>query len=202
MPLLLGISLTEKSKMKLREQNPALILVDIQKGFSDEDYWGGNRNNKDAEIVCGTILRKWRELNLPVFHIRHSSTNPNSRLYKQNPGFDFNDNVLPNENEPVITKNVNSAFIGNDLKDQLDSLGIEVLVFVGLTTNHCISSTVRMSGNFGYENYLISDATATFDRIGVNHLKYDSETIHLTSLANLKEEFATIWDSKKLMEKI
>jgi nicotinamidase-related amidase len=38
--------------MKLREQNPALILVDIQKGFSDEDYWGGNRNNKDAEIVC------------------------------------------------------------------------------------------------------------------------------------------------------
>ena len=185
--------------MKLRKHNPALILVDIQKGFEDENYWGGNRNNKDAEVICGRILRKWRELNLPIFHIRHSSTNPNSKLHKQNAGFDFNENVLPQENEPIITKGVNSAFIGTNLKEQLDGLGITTLVIVGLTSNHCVSTTVRMSGNFGYETYLISDATATFDRIGVNDEKYDSEIIHLTTLANLNEEFATILDSKELM---
>lgn len=185
--------------MKLRKHNPALILVDIQKGFEDENYWGGNRNNKDAEVICGRILRKWRELNLPIFHIRHSSTNPNSKLHKQNAGFDFNENVLPQENEPIITKSVNSAFIGTNLKEQLDGLGITTLVIVGLTSNHCVSTTVRMSGNFGYETYLISDATATFDRIGVNDEKYDSEIIHLTTLANLNEEFATILDSKELM---
>lgn len=185
--------------MKLRKHNPALILVDIQKGFEDENYWGGNRNNKDAEVICGRILRKWRELNLPIFHIRHSSTNPNSKLHKQNAGFDFNENVLPKENEPIITKSVNSAFIGTNLKEQLDGLGITTLVIVGLTSNHCVSTTVRMSGNFGYETYLISDATATFDRIGVNDEKYDSEIIHLTTLANLNEEFATILDSKELM---
>ena len=83
-------------------------------------------------------------------------------------GFDFNENVLPQENEPIITKSVNSAFIGTNLKEQLDGLGITTLVIVGLTSNHCVSTTVRMSGNFGYETYLISDATATFDRIGVN----------------------------------
>ena len=188
-----------KSKMKLRKHNPALILVDIQKGFEDENYWGGNRNNKDAEVICGRILRKWRELNLPIFHIRHSSTNPNSKLHKQNAGFDFNENVPPQENEPIITKSVNSAFIGTNLKEQLDGLGITTLVIVGLTSNHCVSTTVRMSGNFGYETYLISDATATFDRIGVNDEKYDSEIIHLTTLANLNEEFATILDSKELM---
>ncbi|CAI9675919.1 hypothetical protein EAVNNN508_03323 [Elizabethkingia anophelis] len=44
--------------MKLREKKPALILIDIQKGFLDEDYWGSNRNNKNAEEIAGTILNK------------------------------------------------------------------------------------------------------------------------------------------------
>ena len=191
-----------KFEMKLSEKNPALILIDVQKAFLDENYWGGNRNNKNAEIICGKLLDKWRELNLPVFHIRHSSTNPNSKLNENNPGFDFNENVLPAENEPIITKNVNSAFIGTDLKEQLDNSGIKTLVIVGITTNHCVSTTTRMAGNFGYETYLISDATATFDRIGINGEKYDSETIHLTTLANLNEEFATVMNYEKLMNEL
>ncbi|ETN96680.1 cysteine hydrolase family protein [Zhouia amylolytica] len=188
--------------MNLREKKPALILIDVQKAFLDEDYWGGNRNNKNAEIVCGKILNKWRGLNLPVFHIRHSSLNPESKLNKDNIGFEFNSNVLPKENEPIITKNVNSAFIGTNLKEQLDEMGITALVIVGITTNHCVSTTTRMAGNFGYETYLISDATATFDRIGINGEKYDSEIIHLTTLANLNEEFATIWNSETLTKEL
>jgi len=106
--------------MKLRKKKPALILIDIQKAFLDEEYWGGNRNNKNAEIICGKILNKWRELNLPLFHIRHSSTSLKSKLHQSNKGFEFNENVMPIENEPIITKDVNSAFIGTDLKEQLD----------------------------------------------------------------------------------
>jgi len=188
--------------MKLREKKPALILVDVQKAFLEDDYWGGNRNNKNAEEICGKILLKWRELNLPVFHIRHSSTTPNSKLHSNNKGFEFNEYVIPLEREPIITKNVNSAFIGTDLKEQLDKLNIKTLVVVGITTNHCVSTTTRMAGNFGYETYLISDATATFDRIGVNGKTFDSETIHQTTLANLNEEFATVWNYEKLIEKI
>lgn len=188
--------------MKLREKNPALILVDVQKAFLDEDYWGGNRNNKNAETICGVILNKWRELNLPIFHIRHSSTNPKSKLNINNNGFEFNNHVTPIENEVIITKSVNSAFIGTDLKEQLDRLNINTLVIVGITTNHCVSTTTRMAGNFGYDTYLISDATATFDRIGINGEKYDSEIIHLTTLANLDQEFATVWNSEKLIAEI
>ncbi|CAM3902826.1 MULTISPECIES: cysteine hydrolase family protein [Flavobacterium] len=188
--------------MKLREKNTALLLIDVQKAFLEEEYWGGNRNNKNAEIVCGSILKQWRTLNLPIFHIRHSSTNLNSKLYKTNPGFQFNEHVLPLENEPIITKNVNSAFIGTDLKEQLDQLNCTSLVIVGITTNHCVSTSTRMAGNFGYETYLISDATATFDRVGINGEKYDSELIHLTTLANLNEEFATVWDFEKLMQEV
>lgn len=188
--------------MKLRDKKPALMLIDIQKAFLEETYWGGNRNNKNAEIICGKILKTWRELGLPLFHIRHSSTNLKSKLHVSNKGFEFNENVSPIENEPIITKNVNSAFIGTDLKEQLDALHIDTLVIIGLTTNHCVSTTTRMAGNLGYDTYLISDATATFNRIGIHGETYDSEIIHLTTLANLNEEFATIWTSKKLMSNI
>ena len=188
--------------MNLREEKPALILVDVQKAFLEEDYWGGNRNNKDAEVICGKLLNKWRALNLPIFHIRHSSTNPKSKLHKSHPGFDFNEQVIPLEKESIITKNVNSAFIGTDLKEQLDNAGITTVVIAGITTNHCVSTTTRMAGNYGYKTYLISDGTATFDRIGINGEKYDAEIIHLTTLANLNEEFATVWSSERLFSEI
>ena len=186
--------------MKLREKRPALLLIDIQKGFEDENYWGGNRNNINMEKNSQLLLFKWRELNLPIFHIKHSSRNPNSKLHKSNIGFEIKDEVKPINDEPIITKDVNSAFIGTDLKERLDELKINSLVIIGMTTNHCISTTTRMAGNFGYNTILVSDATATFDRIGINGEKYSSEIIHLTTLANLKDEFAKIINTEKLIE--
>ena len=41
--------------MKLRKNHPILICIDLQLGFLEEDYWGGNRNNKDAEKICSEI---------------------------------------------------------------------------------------------------------------------------------------------------
>ncbi|MCS4533020.1 cysteine hydrolase family protein [Neisseria montereyensis] len=184
----------------LRANNTALILIDIQKAFDNEAFWGGNRNNRHAEENCARILAKWRELKLPIFHINHSSQNPDSLLHKSNPGFEIKDLVKPFADEPVITKEVNSAFIGTNLKAQLDNQGITHLVIVGLTTNHCVSTTTRMSGNYGYNTYLISDATATFDIIGINGEHFDAEIVHQITLANLNKEFATIINTDKLLE--
>lgn len=186
--------------MSLKDDNPALLIIDVQQGFADEEYWGGNRNNKEAEKTCGEILKVWREYELPIFHIRHSSLEPNSRLHPDNEGFKFNKHAIPEAQEPVITKQVNSAFIGTDLKQQLDAQNISTLVIVGLTTNHCISTTTRMAGNYGYKTYLISDATATFDRVGVNGEKYAAELMHQTALASLHNEFATVLDVAALYE--
>lgn len=186
--------------MKLREQNTALLLIDIQKGFDDENYWGGNRNNKDAELKSAQILEKWRLLKLPVFHIVHSSVHPTSKLHESNPGFEIKDEVKPMEGETVIVKNVNSAFIGTDLKERLDNQKINKLVFVGLTSNHCVSTTARMAANLGFDNFVISDATATFDRVGINGQNFDSELIHQISLASLNIEFAQVITTEKLFE--
>jgi nicotinamidase-related amidase len=172
--------------------NPALILIDIQKGFDDIAYWGGERNNPDAENNAAELLEFWRASQLPIFHIQHCSTNPNSLLNELKEGNAFKEIVKPNIGEPVIKKNVNSAFIGTNLKAQLDVQKINTLVIVGLTTDHCVSTTTRMAGNFGFETFIVSDATATFNKIGVDGQLFSAELIHETALASLNGEFATV----------
>ena len=90
----------------LKNKNPLLLLVDVQKAFLEKDYPGLKRNNHNAELNCGKILKKWRELGLGIIHVRHSSNNPESKLNKSKQGFEFNDHVKPLKNEKIITKNV------------------------------------------------------------------------------------------------
>ena len=175
-----------------KTDRPALILVDIQKGFDNIEYWGGQRNNPDAEENAGELLRLWRKHQLPIFHIKHCSSNPDSLLNEANEGNEFIDLVKPINSEPIIRKSVNSAFIGTDLKEQLDNLKITKLVIVGLTTDHCISTTTRMAGNLGFDTFLVSDATATFNKKGPEGQNFPAELIHAISLASLNNEFATI----------
>lgn len=183
--------------------NTALILVDVQQGFTDESaqaYFGGNRNNPQAEVNMSKILKVWREKNRPIFHIKHNSLSPNSPLREGQAGNEIQAIVAPQGDEPVIGKNVNSAFIGTDLEARLHSASIEQVVIVGLTTNHCVSTTTRMSGNLGFDTILVGDATATYDRIGVNGTRYSAELIHDTALANLHEEFATIMSTEDVLK--
>lgn len=180
--------------------NPALILIDIQKGFHDVAYWGGDRNNAKAEEKSGELLEIWRSKKLPIFHVQHCSSNPNSILNETNLGNQFQDIVKPLEGETIIKKNVNSAFIGTNLKELIDNAAITNLVIVGLTTDHCVSSTTRMAGNFGYTAYVISDATATFNKKGLNEEEFSAELIHQTALASLNEEFAQVVTSDFIKE--
>ena len=187
-----------------KQDKPALILIDIQKGFEDEDikYWGGRRNNLDAETNARKLLDFWRQNNLPIFHIQHCSTNPKSKFVEGKLGNEFQDIIKPNVGEQIIKKNVHSAFIGTDLKLQLDNLGIKKLVIVGLTTDICVSTTARMAGNYGYDTFIVSDATATFDKAGADGQQYSAEIIHETALASLHIEFGTVLKTDELLNKL
>jgi len=171
---------------------PALILIDIQKGFENVEYWGGQRNNPDAEFRASELLKLWRDNGFPIFHVQHCSTIPTSPLHETHAGNQFNDLVAPKEREPIIKKKVNSAFIGTDLQAQLDNAKITTLVIAGLTTDHCISTTTRMAANLGYETFLVAAATATFNKKGINGQIFPAELIHQTALASLDKEFATV----------
>ena len=70
------------------EDRPALIQMDIQKAFDNIAFWGGQRNNEIAEANASELLKIWRDNKLPVFHIKHCSSNPNSLLNETNEGND------------------------------------------------------------------------------------------------------------------
>jgi len=171
---------------------PALILIDIQIGFQDVGYWGEQRNNPEAELRASELLNIWRDNQFPVFHVQHCSSNPASLLHESHAGNQFNPLVTPIDGEPVIKKRVNSAFIGTDLQSQLDDAKITTLIIAGLTTDHCISTSTRMAGNLGYRTFLVADATATFNRRGIDGQNFPAELVHQTALASLDKEFATV----------
>lgn len=182
------------------KRNQALIIIDVQKAFDDKKW--GERNNLHAEENISEILTLWREKGWKVIHIQHMSDNPYSVFHPKNAGFAIKKLVEPTAEEVVITKKVNSSFIGTNLEEYLKQNDISTVVITGLTTPHCVSTTTRMSGNLGFNTYLISDATAAFGMTDQNGTYYDAETIHNVSLATLHEEFAKIITTEQLVNEL
>jgi len=176
----------------ITKASPVLLLIDIQKGFDEYDYWGSDRNNPYAEQNAGELLSFWRNHAFPIIHVKHCSISPLSPLHVSHSGNQFNAFVAPLEGEPIIEKSVNSAFIGTNLSEQLAELHCKTLVIAGLTTDHCVSTTVRMASNLGFNTILIHDATATFGKTGIDNQYLSADLIHHTALASLKDEFAHI----------
>jgi nicotinamidase-related amidase len=169
---------------------PALLIIDVQQGLDEPRY--GARNNPGAERRMAGLLAAWRESGRPVIHIQHMSREPGSALRPELPGNAFKTEVLPLPGEPVFQKEVNSAFIGTGLEAHLRANGIEELVVIGLTTDHCVSTTVRMAGNLGFTVTVVEDATATFERRGPDGTHYSADLMHRAALASLHDEFATV----------
>jgi len=168
----------------------ALLLIDVQQGL-DDPRWGA-RNNPDAEHQIGALLAAWRQAKWPVIHVQHMSQEPGSPLRADAPGNAFKPEAMPHNGEPVFQKTVNSAFIGTTLEAHLRREGIHALVIVGLTTDHCVSTTARMAGNLGFDVVVVEDATATFERTGPDGVRYAAEQMHRLARASLHREFAQV----------
>jgi nicotinamidase-related amidase len=178
----------------------ALLVIDVQKGLASPSL--GSRNNPQAESNIARLLSAWRERDLPIIHIQHCSTEPDSPLRPELPGNAFKQEVQPMAGEQVFRKSVNSAFIGTGLEQFLHDSDISQLIIVGLTTDHCVSASARMASDLGFDVLLISDATAAFERSGYDGVHYSGDEIHRVNLVSLDGEFCRIRSTAEILDKM
>jgi nicotinamidase-related amidase len=124
--------------------------------------------------------------------VRHRSAEPQGSFLPGTDAFEFKPEAQPLDGEPIITKDVNSAFIGTDLEQRLRAAAATSVAIVGLTTDHCCSTTARMVANLGFETWVLGDAMATFARRTPDGELIAADDIHRGELASLHDEFAEV----------
>jgi nicotinamidase-related amidase len=179
--------------------NPALLVIDVQKGIDEAQHWGGNRNNPEAEGNIKLLLDFWRTRKFPVIIVQHCSTSEGSPFHPSRSGNSLKDFIFANEGEVLIRKSTANAFIKTGLEDILRKRKIAKLVVTGFVTNNSVEATARMSGELGFATTVISDATASFSNKGVDGTVFPSELIHQISLCNLNGEYAEIKTTQEVI---
>lgn len=178
----------------------ALLVIDVQKGFSLLDV-KGERNNPDCEENVETLIAAFRSAEQPVVFVKHNSKSPTSVLRPGQEGNDFKE-MITGEPDLLVTKSVNSAFYGEpDLHAWLVGNQIDAVAICGIQTNMCCETTARMAGNLGLDTWFVLDATHTFAKTA-DGVKISAEQLSQTTAVNLSGEFATVLTTSEAIAQI
>ncbi|KAH0544522.1 hypothetical protein FGG08_001294 [Glutinoglossum americanum] len=94
------------------------------------------------------------------------STGPLGRLLVRGElGHDIIPELYPLEREPVIDKPGKGAFAHTDFDLLLRIRGIRNLVLAGVTTDVCVSTTMREANDRGYDCLLVKNGTAAVEEV-------------------------------------
>lgn len=178
-------------------RNAVLLPVDMQIGF-DEPSWPP-RWNDQADKRGLALLAAWRISGQPILHVRHDSIDPQSTLRPDKAGNAFRPGFEPVDGESVISKSVNSAFIGTDLDLRLKRLGASAVVVFGITTDQCVSTTIRTGANMGWSMILAADACDCFDLPGQDGEIIAAAHVHKVHVATLGFEFCQLASTDDLI---
>jgi nicotinamidase-related amidase len=176
--------------MALDPARTVLLPIDVQRGF-DDPSWPPRWNDR-MEANGRALLARWRAAGAPIVHVRHDSVQPGSSLRPGQPGNDFRDGFAPLADEPIVSKSVNSAFIGTDLDLRLRRLGAERIVAFGISTDMCVSTTIRTGANLGWPMILVPDACDCFDLPDGNGGTIPARDIQAAHVATLAAEFCRV----------
>ena len=183
--------------MQLDLDRAVLLPIDMQQGF-DEAKWPRRWN--DAVDSNGlALISAWRRTGRPIIHVRHDSLSPKSVLAPGHPGNAFRPGFQPVGDEPLVSKSVNSAFIGTDLDLRLKRLGARHVVVFGISTDMCVSTTIRTGANFGWDMVLVPDACDCFDLPDGKGGTIRAEDVHAAHVATLAFEFCKTFTTQEMV---
>lgn len=176
--------------MTLDLDHAVLLPIDMQRAF-DGPPWPRRWNDKVDDNGLA-LLAAWRQAGRPIIHVRHDSIIEGSSLHPASEGNGFRSGFGPQDGEALVTKSVNSAFIGTDLDLRLKRLGARHVVAFGISTDMCVSTTVRTGANMGWNMILVPDACDCFDLPDGNGGTISADTIQAAHVATLGFEFCRI----------
>ncbi|MBP1873655.1 nicotinamidase-related amidase [Ensifer adhaerens] len=177
--------------------NAVLIPIDMQQAF-DAAPWPPRWN--DAVDENGrALLASWRAAGRPIIHVRHDSVAPGSTLTRGAAGNAPRPGFAPDGDEPLVSKSVNAAFIGTDLDLRLRRLGVDTIVLFGISTDMCVSTSVRVGANLGYRVILVEDACDCFDQPDGAGGTIPARDIHRAHVATLRAEFAEVTTTAQIV---
>lgn len=113
-------------------------------------------------------------------------------LVRGEPGHDVIPELKPLPAELVIDKPGRGAFAHTDFEHLLRLRGIRNVILAGVTTDVCVSSTMREANDRGFDCLVLEDATAAA-----------TPELHRCTLASVKREggiFGAVGKSHTLVE--
>lgn len=184
-------------KMTIEWDRAVLLPIDMQRAF-DGAPWPRRWNDKVDENGLA-LLAKWRKSGRPIIHVRHDSIVEGSSLAPGSEGNRFRPGFEPLAGEALVTKSVNSAFIGTDLDLRLKRLGARHLVAFGISTDMCVSTTVRTGANMGWDMVLADDASDCFELPDGKGGTIAAEAVQAAHVATLGFEFCRVLSTADLI---
>lgn len=172
-------------------ETTALLMIDFQRDFVDPGGFGEALGNdvsllRRAVPPAGRVLKAARERGLLVIHTREGhrpdltdcppskkargrlragigDPGPMGRiLIRGETGHDIVKELYPAAGEPVVDKPGKGAFHATDLATILNNRGIRQLIVCGVTTEVCVTTTVREANDRGYDCLVLEDCVASY----------------------------------------
>jgi len=178
-------------RFAFRRETLALVVIDMQRDFAEPGGFGESLGNDVGRIsaIVPTVKRLvegFRAAGLPVIHTMEChrpdlSDCPAAKRNRGSPGLRIGDHgamgriLIAGEpgtalldalaampGEIVIEKPGKGAFYATRMQAELERLGVQQLVFAGVTTEVCVQTTMREANDRGYECLLAEDATESY----------------------------------------
>jgi biuret amidohydrolase len=172
-------------------RHAALVIIDMQRDFVEPGGFGetlGNDVSRLQAIVpaCVAVLQAWRAHGGLVVHTREAhapdlSDCPRAKrergqptlrigdigpmgriLVAGEPGNQIIPVLCPIAGEIEIDKPGKGAFYATPLHELLRSRGVTQLVFMGVTTEVCVQTSMREANDRGYDSLLLEDCTESY----------------------------------------
>jgi nicotinamidase-related amidase len=169
----------------------ALVIIDMQRDFVEPGGFGATLGNDVTRLqaivpTCRRVLEAWRAAGGWVVHTREAhrpdlSDCPGAKRLRGNPSLRIGDvgpmgrilvagepgnqivpELAPQPGELVIDKPGKGAFYATTLHETLQGWGVRQLVFMGVTTEVCVQTSMREANDRGYDSLLVEDGTESY----------------------------------------